>query len=89
MSRSWAKGSTRRWRTIRAAVLELNRVRHGGTCRLALPGVCTGTATQAHHTLGRAVTGDDPRFLVAACGECNRAVGEPARDPAPRPMTKW
>lgn len=78
MSRSWQGGSTRRWRKIRAIVLD----RDGHLCQLRLD-VCTGTATQVHHTHGRAVTGDDPAYLVAACRECNLKIGEPARhDPA-------
>lgn len=84
MSTTWSKGSTRAWRRVRAAVL----LRDGYTCRLRLPG-CTGRAEHAHHTLGRAVTGDDPAHLVAACAHCNLAVGQPSPDPAPRAVTQW
>lgn len=90
MSRSWSSGSSRRWRQVRAYVLEVNRRRNRGRCRLNIPGVCTGVATQVHHTRGRKITGDDPRFLVAACAPCNRHVGEPSkRKPQPRRVTKW
>lgn len=89
MSRAWAGGSTRAYRKTRAAVLVANAITHRGACVLALPGVCAGRATQAHHVLGRGVTGDDPRYMVGACGPCNRAVGEPEPDPEPMPRTRW
>ena len=84
MSRGWAGGSTRRWRKIRAYVL----ARDGHVCQLRMPG-CLGTATDAHHIDGRAY-GDNPDRITAACGPCNRAVGEPlASDPKPTPRTNW
>jgi hypothetical protein len=90
MSRAWAKGSTRRWRTLRAAILEANRQTNGGRCTLAIPKVCAGQADQVHHTKGKAVSGDDPRHLVPACGPCNRHVGRPGRtSPTPRPTSRW
>lgn len=86
MSKAWGKGSTRRWRTIRATVL----ARDGYRCRIQLPGTCTSKATHVHHTHGRNVTGDDPRYLVAACAECNLAVGDPTKtNPQPTPRTRW
>jgi 5-methylcytosine-specific restriction endonuclease McrA len=87
VSGSWAKGSTRQWRRVRARVL----ARDSHRCQLQIPDVCTGQATCAHHTLGRAVTGDDPRYLVAACGPCNLAVGDPAkhRSPEPKRVSSW
>jgi len=89
MSKSWARGSTRAWRRIRAEVLLLNRQRNGGRCTLQLDG-CTGQADQVHHTVGRAVTGDDPRYLVAACGACNRKLGNPkTRQPRGLRMERW
>ena len=44
-----------------------------------------------HHTLGRAVTGDDPRYLEAAHKVCNERAGDPTRaaDPPPVSMTDW
>lgn len=43
-----------------------------------------------HHTKGRAVTGDDPAFMVTACERCNLSAGDPTtRQPAPRPLTRW
>ncbi|PWW50255.1 hypothetical protein [Actinokineospora spheciospongiae] len=90
MSTAWRGGSTRRWRKLRAAVLAANVVENGGRCRLALPGVCTGLADCVHHTQGRAVTGDDPAHMVAACTACNLAVGDPNKGSTPhRPMTDW
>lgn len=87
---SWDKGSTRAWRRIRAGVLEENRRTNGGRCVLAIPGVCTGMATCVHHTVGRAVSGDDPRYLVASCKACNLHVGEPAKHtPKPRRVSNW
>ena len=87
MSKAWQGGSTRRWRTVRADVLQ----RDGWRCQLRLAKVCTGTATCVHHTRGKARTGDDPAYLVAACKPCNLAVGDPTRqaDPPSRPVTAW
>ena len=86
MSRAWAGGSTRRWRKIRAAVL----ARDGYRCRLRIEDVCTSVATEAHHTRGRSVTGDDPRYLVAACGPCNRHIGDPQQhEPDVGGTTRW
>lgn len=85
MSVAWAKGSTRAWRTTRALVLARDQNR----CQLKLPG-CTTVATEVHHLLGREVSGDNPEHLVAACGGCNKAVGDPRRhDPSPQPRTRW
>lgn len=85
MSRAWAGGSTTAWRKLRAAVLD----RDGHLCRLQLAG-CTRRATCVHHTLGRAVTGDDPTHLIAACEPCNAKIGDPrAGDPRPTPRTRW
>jgi hypothetical protein len=78
MSKAWAAGSTTAWRKTRAEVLKNNLINNQGRCRLLLPEVCTGRATQVHHTLGRAVTGDDPRYLMAVCAQCNVKVGNPA-----------
>jgi hypothetical protein len=37
--------------------------------------------------LGKAVTGDDPLYLQAACTPCNQHVGDPAAgDPEPLPV---
>ncbi|WP_030437381.1 hypothetical protein [Actinoplanes subtropicus] len=87
---SWADGSTRRWRATRAAVLArdgyLCRAHADGWCDRsgAAPHQCTGRADltgphagHAHHVYGRAVTGDDPQFVVSACRSCNLAIGEP------------
>lgn len=90
MSKAWASGSSRRWRRTRAGVLAENRRLNGSRCQAGVAGVCTGWAEQVHHTKGRAVTGDDPRFLVATCQACNLALGDvTAASPEPRPVTKW
>jgi hypothetical protein len=95
MSKAWEKGSTRAWRRLRAQVLAHNRlpVRLGGNdgrCTLALPDICEGEAVQVHHTVGRAVSGDDPRYLQATCRACNYRVGEPAKyEPQPKILSRW
>ena len=97
MSRSWAGGSTTRWRRTRAAILAANP---GGRCQLNVgqgcprhsqpcPGICTGRADTVHHTNGKA-HGDDPRHLAAVCAACNLHVGNPATyDPQPQPRSRW
>jgi hypothetical protein len=101
MSRSWQGGSTRAWRTLRAAVL----LRDGGLCQIRTPGTwivkrtgkqarCLVRASVVHHVLGKARTGDDMRYLQAACAPCNLHVGEPLRagakrNPRPRVVTQW
>jgi len=90
MSKSWAGNKGRAWRRIRRRVLDENQRTNDGRCTLELPGVCAGQADTVHHTLGRAVTGDDPRYLVAVCKACNLKVGEPRRSSPPhRPVTSW
>lgn len=44
-----------------------------------------------HHTHGKAVTGDDPRYLVAACEACNLHIGDPTQhdDPPNKAVTRW
>jgi hypothetical protein len=81
VSAAWEGGSTRAWRRLRAAVLEENRVKNGGRCRAQCVDICTTIATSAHHTLGRNVTGDDPRHIVAICADCNLHIGDPMQHP--------
>ncbi len=89
MSRSWKNGSTYRWRQVRAIVLANNQATNGGRCNLAVRGVCTLTATQVHHTKGKAY-GDDMRYLMAVCAPCNQHVGDPNRGHInPQPKTNW
>lgn len=86
-SKRWPNGSTRDWRKTRAYVLERDQRR----CQLRRPG-CTFRATHVHHTGDRTVTGDDPKYLLAACEHCNLSAGDPTRagnDPAPQPRTAW
>ena len=92
-SRNWPAGSTHQWRKTRKTVLDRDRYR----CQLTIPAVCTVIADCVHHTGDRAVTGDNPAYLVAACTPCNQHVGDPvrargggaARDPDPVPRTSW
>lgn len=70
------------------------RAHEEGWCarKPAAPHVCTAHPTVAHHTRGRAVTGDDPAHIVASCEACNLAIGEPEPEPIdPRavPVTRW
>lgn len=86
------KGSTRQGRKVRARVMADNLATTGGRCTLAIPGICTVRATQAHHTLGYYVTGDDARYMQATCAECNNKVGDPRRaaaKPQPKRLTSW
>lgn len=103
MSQSWQRGSTRRWRRTRAHVItrdkERCRAHNDGWCaRVEGEHRCTGVAAltgpdagHAHHTLGRAATGDDPRYLVAACAPCNLHIGDPTKssDPPNKAVTRW
>ena len=85
MSNAWSGGSTAAWRRVRAFVLARDQWR----CQLKLDG-CTTLATCVHHTVGKAVSGDDPAFLVASCKACNLHVGDPTRyDPPAVPRTRW
>lgn len=91
-SKSWAGGSTRRWREIRARVLQRNDRDNDGMCTINIGGVCTGKADCVHHVLGRAVTGDDVRYLAAACSACNGHIGQPNTydtRPQPKPISSW
>ena len=78
--RNWPNGSDRGWRRIRAGVLQRNVLEHGGVCQVQVAGVCTGgQADTVHHILGRGVTGDDERYLIACCRPCNLHIGEPGK----------
>lgn len=56
------------WRRIRAGILD----RDGHRCRLRFPYVCTGTATEVHHTIAHDY--HHPDGLAAACSECHARV---------------
>lgn len=89
MSKNWAKGSTGRWRKVRARVLLANQLTNQGRCTLRLAG-CTGQAEQVHHVLGRNVTGDDEKYLAAVCQHCNGKAGDPTRiAPRPKRISNW
>lgn len=107
MSKTWSRGSTRAWRRLRASVLARDRSHHNpatgepwrcraheeGWCARAGvgPHSCEGVMQHAHHTLGRARTGDDPRYIVGACEVCNLKIGEPdvGGDPPTQAVTRW
>lgn len=90
-SKNWKQGSTRAWRNIRQQILVNNQINNKGRCELQIPGTCTGPATEVHHTYGRAMTGDDPRYLQAVCKACNLRIGDPTQgpDPVSNPKTHW
>ena len=85
-----ARGSTRRWRKVRAYVLERDR----GVCHLCGLG---GADTVDHHPVPVADGGtDDPANLRAAHGRCpgpagggNYAKGSTTTARAPRPSRSW
>lgn len=87
MSKAWNNAAKRGWKNIRLRILR----RDNYQCRLAIPGICEGYATQVHHTLGIAVTGHDEAYLVAACRPCNLRVGQPGNntDPQHATSTDW
>lgn len=63
-------------------------------CQLKIPGVCQGVAPlkggHAHHTLGKAITGDDPTYIVASCAACNQHVGNPEKyKPKHKTIISW
>lgn len=74
MSRSWSGGSSRRWRKLRAVILQ----RDGYTCKVPRNGrPCGAHATHVDHIVPRADGGDmwDPSNLRAACAPCNLSRG--------------
>lgn len=96
MSRAWNGGSTRQWRALRAQVLADNQRDNDGRCQIALPGlddsgvpICAGQADCVHHAIGKALTGDDPAYLVASCTPCNLKVGRPSRSSAFKRVSSW
>ena len=95
------KGSTRRWREIRDAVLRRDgyrcRAHNDGHCDVVVSKKahrCRGdgmvNVTHAHHTKGRRITGDDMRYIVASCEDCNLYIGDPSKHSPPvTTKTKW
>ncbi len=104
---AWTRGSTRAWRRTRLSVLARDRAmvdpstgrpwkcraHDEGWCTRKRAGVhaCEGIMEHAHHTMGRARTGDDPRYIVGACETCNLWIGDPGRgtDPPAVAVTRW
>jgi 5-methylcytosine-specific restriction endonuclease McrA len=85
MSRAWAGGSNTAWRKTRALVI----IRDNGRCQIRTPGICLIYADQVHHKLGKSIS-ERLEDLEAACGPCNRRVGDPStRDPTPQPRQQW
>lgn len=88
VSGAWSRGSSRRWRGIRARVL----ARDGWVCQLCRRPIDPALKTphpmsaEVHHTLGKDATGDSMRYLVAAHRDCNLKARTP---PQPRPHSKW
>ena len=67
-------GSTRRWRRLRALVLD----RDGARCQVPAPGggPCGAFASHVDHIRPRSLGGnDDPANLRAACPSCNLRRG--------------
>lgn len=88
MSKGWETGSTRAWRKLRAARLDLDQ----HTCQLAYPGRCLGRATTVHHLDGVKRGKIQPiDRLRSACAPCNQHAGDPTQtDPPPTPTrTQW
>lgn len=83
---SVSRDRSHNWRRIRKQVLERDEFR----CQIKILGVCTTIATVVHHTIGQALTGNNPAFLQAACAECNNKIGRPdGSDVQPRRTTRW
>lgn len=77
------RGSTWRWRQIRATVL----ARDGYSCV-----VCGARATQVDHVVPRAAGGSDDRAnLRSLCGTCHRAktTHDSRRHQAPSSARRW
>lgn len=83
-----AAGSTRRWRRLRALVLD----RDGNRCQVPVNGgdpnnggaVCGAFATHVDHVLPRKLGGsDNPGNLRAACSSCNLRRGAASSTPPP------
>ncbi len=75
-----------RWRRTRRFVLD----RDGNRCQIQIAGICLTIADCVHHTLGWAISGDNPAHLIAACTPCNLRIGEPdGGDAQPRRTTRW
>lgn len=92
MSLSWSGGSDRRWRAMRIRILN----RDHWICQLCDEPIDPAIrppdprCAAPHHTLGRKISGDDPRFIVAAHLGCNLKAGDPTKtDPQPRPVNRW
>ena len=68
--------STRRWRNLRAALLNTWRA-EGRTCALRLRG-CTTTVDTVDHTMPRSLGGAvfDRANLQPSCGRCNQVKGD-------------
>lgn len=93
MSKAWAdRKNYNHYRKVREYVLLRDRylcqIQVAGEWRTRTGEVrkCLVTADCVHHTQGRAQTGDDPRYLEAACTPCNLRIGDPTKKPDPIPL---
>lgn len=61
--------STRAWKRLRRQVLQRDQYQ----CKLRIPGICIGHATQVDHTISTAAGGAelDPNNCASSCQPCN------------------
>lgn len=91
MSKAWQRGSTRRWRDVRAYVLDRDR----WTCGLCGQRIPRGLppehpdSGQVHHTRDRRLVGDNPAHLVASHRHCNQEAGQPGKQDAEHEAPGW
>lgn len=86
MSKAWERGSDTRWRRLRASVLQLHLPpSRRPACALAMPGRCTGVATQVDHIVPLHAGGDryDRNNLRPVCAPCNTGRGSSDGRPEP------
>lgn len=88
MSTAWEKGSDRRWRTFRQAILERDK----WTCTIVAMG-CTEVAEHVDHIIPLSVGGEkyDPLNCRASCGQCNmgRKKGLVTYEPDHKSTSTW
>lgn len=91
MSKSWARGSSPRWRALRLFVWD----RDQGVCGLCHEPIPPSArkphplSYELHHTRRRELVGDDPQWLLATHRKCNLAAGQPGRDEAEHTVPDW
>lgn len=92
MSKAWSKGTTYQWARTRLFVLN----RDQWVCQLCKLPIDPALrkpdpmSAEVHHLVGRAQSGDDPRYLIATHRQCNNQAGDPTRtSPAMVTRTQW